>query len=399
MMDNPTERPVRVLVLSGDFGDGHKQAALALAEAGGRMERPVRVEVTDFTQQVYPRLHPFMRYAFLKGVEKLPSLYGYFFHKSRYSKSEPTLLKAFLSLGLSRLEALLAERSPDIVVCTFPLAAAAMSLLKRRRALAIPLATVITDHTDHSLWVHPGTVLYVTGSSEAAAGLRARGIGSESIRVTGIPVRPSFRSAVDGMRHRRQSGLRDDLPAVLVMGGGSGLLTVEVRRLLRSRKLCGRVQLIVICGNNEALRRDFVKAARGWPEHQVLIKGYADNIHAWMAAADLLLTKPGGLTTSEAVAVGLPMVLARPIPGQEEDNAAVLVRAGVAIRAQEGRLLEEQLLELLESPDRLGAMRTRALKIRPERSAERALETILALHAVEAAPAAVGGQPAAVARV
>ncbi|MCZ8514063.1 glycosyltransferase [Paenibacillus filicis] len=373
------EEPMRLLVLSGDFGDGHKQAAVALREACGAQGQRMQADIVDFTQQVYPRLHPVMRYSFLKGVEKLPSVYGYFFHRTRHTEGLSAPFRMFLELGLGRLAALIEERSPDAVICTFPLAAAAVSLLKERGQLKVPLVTVITDHTDHSLWMNPGTDLYLTGSAEAAAALRRRGVHQSAVRVTGIPVRPRFGEPGERDALRRRFGLRPELPVVLVMGGGSGMLAKEVRRLLRSEGLYERLQLVLICGSNEGLRTDFERAARGWPPDRVFVLGYVEEIHEWMAAADLLLTKPGGLTTTEAVTMGLPMLLVKPIPGQEEDNAEVLVKAGVAARASDARGLREQLLELLGHPDALERMRTEALRIRPVRSAERALESIAQL--------------------
>lgn len=397
-MSNKAERPIRLLVLSGDFGDGHKQAAMALAEACGYAASRVEAEVADFTKEVYPRLHPVLRTVFLKSVEKIPSLYGYFFRKTRDSRDLSGPFKAFLLLGLGRLAALMAEKKPDVVVCTFPLAAAAVSLLKSRGLLEAPVVTVITDHTDHGMWINPGTGLYLTGSAEAAAALRRRGVPQAAIRVTGIPVRKRFGEPVDRERLRRQFGLHPKLPVVLVMGGGSGLLAREVRKLLRSDKLYERMQLVLICGSNEKLKADFEKASRRWPADRVFVKGYAEEIPEWMAVSDLLLTKPGGLTTTEAVTMGLPMLLLKPIPGQEEDNTAVLVKAGVAVKASDDRDLKQQLLELLENRQQLGRMRAEALHMRSARSAERAVEAIVQLQTADSpqsAPAAV----AAVARM
>lgn len=371
----------RVLVLSGDLGDGHRQAARALAETCGEgLAERVRAEVIDFMQEVYPYLHPMVKYCFMKGVEKAPSVYGYLYRKTRRKEAMPIPFKTFLSLGLSRFLTLLEEKRPDIIVCTFPLAAAAVSLLKEKGAVSTPLVTVITDHTDHSLWLQPHTDLYLVGSEQVAAALRLHGVSSSRIRVTGIPVRRRFSESFDRVRLCQSFGLDPQRPVVLVMGGGSGMLDESVRSLIRSTSLLERLQLVVICGSNAAVREELEAELQEHPTNRVIVKGFVEEIHEWMAVADLLVTKPGGLTTAEAVAMGLPMLLYKPIPGQEEDNAAVLEKAGVAIRATAARALQDQLLELADNRLALAAMQGRARQFRRQRPTEQAWDAIMHLQ-------------------
>ncbi|MGF7034919.1 processive 1,2-diacylglycerol beta-glucosyltransferase [Paenibacillus mucilaginosus] len=376
-----TAERVRVLVLSGNLGDGHRQAAKALAEASRLGTREaVDTEVVDFMQRVYPQLQHVVKYGFLKMVEKTPSIYGYLYHRTKYDEGLSPLFSLFLRLGRRALLRLAAEYRPDAIICTFPLAAAAVSLLKEEGRLHVPLITVITDHTDHALWLNPATDLYLVGSEQVASALRARGIASSRVAVSGIPVAPRFHAEEDRTVVRQELGLQPDMPVVLVMGGGGGLLSEGIRSLLRSEAVCAGMQLVIVCGSNRAVMRELEEELAHRPSGRVRLLGFAEDIHRWMSAADLLLTKPGGLTTSEAVAKALPMLLYKPIPGQEEDNAAVLVRAGVAVQAEGGRALTDQLLELVHDPARLAHMRGRAEAFRIARPAERAWEAVLALR-------------------
>lgn len=378
--DKPNTR-ARALVLSGDLGDGHRQAARALAEACSAGTVPwVQAETVDFLRKIHPNLHPFVRYGFLKGVEKAPAVYGYLYKKTRASDGLSLPFQCFLAMGLQRLAALVKEKQPDVIICTFPLAAAAVSLLKSRTGLQTPLVTVITDHTDHSLWLNPHTDLYLVGSESVSAALRKRGIPQTCLRVTGIPIRSCFNEVEDREALKRKLGLKPDLPVVMVMGGGCGLLSEETRGLIRSSVLRRHVQLALICGSNDAARFQLEKELEQSPTPNIRITGFIDNIHEWMASADLLVTKPGGLTTSEAAAAGLPMLLYKPIPGQEEDNAAVLERAGLAVIASKERKLRDQLLELVENRTALSAMRAKARRFRSHRSVEQAWDAIMKLQ-------------------
>ncbi|SDD77794.1 processive 1,2-diacylglycerol beta-glucosyltransferase [Paenibacillus sp. UNCCL117] len=381
-MSTPNKRRpgIRALILTGDLGDGHRQAARALAEARGAVGRPqVETEVVDYMQEVYTLLHPVIKYGFLHGVEKLPFLYGYFYRRSRESMELSAAARSFLRLGQSRLEELLKAKQPDLVICTFPLAAAAVSLLKEKGRCSAALVTVITDYADHALWVQPHTDLFLVGSEKVARALEKRGIAESRISVTGIPVRTSFFGGGDRASYRSELGLDPKRQVVLVMGGGWGLMTEETRSLIRSPLVRERLQLVFLCGSNEKARRLLEKELASMPTPHVRILGFTEEVHRWMGSADLLLTKPGGLTTSEAIASGLPMLLYKPIPGQEEENAKALVEAGVAIRASKDRRLLDQLLELAQSKAKLEEMRLKAGRLRREQPVRRAWAVMLKL--------------------
>ncbi|MDF2660436.1 MAG: galactosyldiacylglycerol synthase [Paenibacillus sp.] len=370
----------KILLLSGPFGEGHKQAAQALLETC-RLTRPSAEAVTvDFMEWTLPRLHGWSKAVFHQGVQKFPSVYGYLFRRTKKPSAFSTLTGRLRWYGLKRIAKLLAEVKPSVVVSTFPLAAAAMSAMKLAGLTDVPTVTVITDHTDHSYWVHPGTDRYVVGSEKVRSGLLEIGVPDYRITVTGIPVRPPFctgGSSCERPALRAKLGLRTDMPVLLMMGGGYGMMHEGMVRLMEEEARKGTSQVIVVCGHNEKLRTKLEERLNAAvPGHGVRLTGFVTNMEEYMAASDLIVTKPGGLTTTEAIAMRLPMVLFRPLPGQEEDNADFLTEAGVAVRARVERELVAVVGKLLDEPERLAAMRAHAERLHMETSSFHALDAI-----------------------
>ncbi|MEB3100875.1 MGDG synthase family glycosyltransferase [Ferviditalea candida] len=368
---------IKVLVLSSDFGDGHQQAANAIFEANKLYRRTeAEVIVTDFMEWTHPRLHSLSRYLYIQSVRKFPSLYGYLFHKTRRPNSWSDALKKLKLFGLSRVMRLIQEVRPTIIVSTFPIAAAAMSILKANGLISIPTVTVITDHTDHSYWIHPHTDTYIVGSDRVREALIGLGIGESRIAVTGIPVRPHFCRSYDRSSLFAKYGLNSSLPTVLVMGGGFGMISEGLIELLNSDALNEQMQFIIVCGRNRKLQNHLLDEL-AHSRHHLMITGYVDHIHELMAVSDLIITKPGGLTTSEAVALELPMLLYKPLPGQEQDNAAFLLQSGVALLADNDADLIFKLTEVLRRRDILEAMRLNARELGMKHAAFKVLDTIM----------------------
>lgn len=374
----------KILLLSGPFGEGHKQAAQALLETC-RLARPdAEPVIVDFMEWTLPRMHGISKAVFHQGVQKFPSVYGYLFRHTRKGSTLSSLPGRLRWYGLKRIVKLLDEVDPSVVVCTFPLAAAAMSALKMAGLTDIPTVTVITDHTDHSYWVHPGTDLYVVGSEKVRRGLSMSGVPDSRVEVTGIPVRPPFCAGSAGARRmalRAKLGLSADKPVLLLMGGGYGMMHEGMIRLMVNASRTGSMQVVVVCGHNDKLRRKLEERLHGESASSgdgVRLTGFVRNMEEYMGAADLVVTKPGGLTTSEAIAMRLPMVLYKPLPGQEEDNADFLTGVQVAVRASDEGELERLVEALIRQPDRLAFMRRNMERMHMERASVRALEAIFA---------------------
>ncbi|MCR8645623.1 glycosyltransferase [Paenibacillus sp. N1-5-1-14] len=357
-------RKEKVVILSGNFGDGHRQAAQAVRKFVERSRPNAEAIVIDFMELAHPHIHSLSRYIYMQGIQKFPSIYGFVYNKTRSADSMfGSLLKKTNRLGLSRLMKQINAIQPSVIVSTFPLASGALSELKEHGLLRIPTMTVITDHTSHSYWVYPHTDKYIVGSEKVRQELYEIGVGLDQVEVAGIPVRDEFKEAYDRNSLMMKHGLNPNKPVVLMMGGGCGLMGAElVKKIHTFEYLKESVQFLVICGSNERVRLQLEESVIG-SKHDFRIMGYIDYVHELMAIADTIVTKPGGLTISEAMTMQLPIVIYKPLPGQEEDNARFLLESGAAMQAESLDDLVCKLSGLFHNPMMLEAMRMRLTQL------------------------------------
>ncbi|WP_027414810.1 MGDG synthase family glycosyltransferase [Aneurinibacillus terranovensis] len=366
----------KILILSGSYGNGHKQAARALCEAVPLRFSNVDTVMIDFMELIHPYLHRASRHLFIQGVKRFPALYGYLYHKTRYINSFSRLQKTFNILGVRRLINLLQRTQPTVVVSTFPIAAGAMSMLKSYGLTDVPTVTVITDQTDHGYWIHPHTNQYVVGSDFVGESLKQLGIPEYKITATGIPIRPKFCQTFAKESLKAKHGVAPNLSTVLVMGGGCGIIGGGVQSLLALNNLPQKVNLIIVCGENNKLKQQLAAGLKD-SKHQIHLTGYIDYVEELMAIADIIITKPGGITTAEAIAMELPMLLYKPLPGQEEDNARFLLQTHAAIQADDDNDLTEKLAAVLTNSALLGNMKETARRLHQKQAAFDALDVIL----------------------
>ncbi len=383
-------KQTNILVLTGSLGHGHIQTANAIRDiVAQRFGEDVNVHVVDYLEQMAPHLHGVGSYCFVQWLKHFPSMYGYMFEMTRKDRGVAQFVKNVRLTSLRPLSKLIRELTPDVIVSTFPAASAAVSKLKERGITHCPAVTVITDHTDHSFWLHPYTDLYMVGSEAARTKLIRQGINPSYIEVTGIPVRPEFYEQYDKQALRANYLLQPDKMTVLLMGGGCGLMDLSILEALEHEQWAKHLQFIIVCGNNDKLRRQLQQWASSSPLH-LRIEGYVKPVHEYMAMSDLIITKSGGVTTAEAIAQQLPLLVYKPLPGQERDNIRYLVRNGLACRAKGSDDLVRQLAYLAANPEKLQRMGDRALTERGRMQADSA-EAILRM----AQQTAVRPQPTA----
>jgi len=295
---------------------------------------------------------------YLKIVERHPAVWAYLYHASDKMPRDALFAKmrrAIERLNTRPLRDAVRNFAPEQIICTHFLPAELLAHEIRRGRAVPPVWVQVTDFDLHRLWVQAGMRGYFAASDEIAFRMCARGIAKENIAVTGIPIMPVFRQKLDRGKCAKELGIAPDKTTLLLMTGGAGIAGSEslIEKLLA---LPRDFQIVALAGRNEKLLARYRALRTAYPA-RLLPLGFTTTIERVMACADLAVTKPGGLTVSECLAVGLPMVLIAPIPGQEERNADYLMEHGVALKAHDAVALEYKLGQLLAHPERLARMR------------------------------------------
>ncbi len=368
-----------ILILHATAGAGHTRAAQAIAAAlkpSGRSHRVV--DTLDCTSALFRRLY---LKSYIDLVQKAPELYGYFYDKSDVvtppgSKRARARL-AFDQLNSRSFKQLLAEARPEVIVCTHFLPLELLSDLKGRGKLHVPVHAVITDVSPHAFWVYPQIEHYHVATPAAAHELTRKGFPAGRISVTGIPVDPIFARRTPAPEARARLGLPEK-PTVLLLSGGFGIGPMQ-QMLASFGESRGNLSLVVVAGKNVRLEKECQALAAKLPV-PVRVHGFVNNMHELMDAADLIVTKPGGLTTTEILAKGKPMALVAPIPGQEQRNCEYLLEEGAAVRLYDVGDSAYYLEKWLADAGRMQRMTSAARSIaRPEAAQEIAAALIARL--------------------
>ena len=299
---------MEILILTGKFGMGHWSAALSIQE---QLEREGhQAQVVDFFAYALPETAPALYRGFNLLVTYGGGIYNLFHRMKRNAEGEVPLASQFTR----RLAGLLAVTRPDVVVSTHPVCSGVVARYKAERTSALPLVTCVTDITSHSEWIHPGTDRYLVAGEDVKTALVRKGVDAERVTVTGIPVRAQFSSEL-----RRMDGPRQ----LLIMGGGLGLMPRKDSFYEALNALPG-VHTTILTGKNQKL---YDRLAGKYENIEVV--AFTDRVYEYMGRAHLMLSKPGGITTFEAIAAQLPMLAWEPFLEQERENARFLVAHGL----------------------------------------------------------------------
>ena len=360
-----------VLILSASAGAGHLRAAQAIERAfaeGGSVRSVHNFDTLEFTNPLFRRLYS---KAYIEMVNRMPEVLGWLYDRLDKPDQDDRLQLAFDKLNTGPLIKLLERLRPAITICTHFLPAEIISWLICKGRLKTRQAIVVTDFDVHAQWLCPNYAHYFVAIDETRAHLEELGVPPGKVTVSGIPIDPAFAHPKDKLAMREKHGLRREGAVILSSAGGFGVGRIDdlMASLLKLRH---PAQVVAICGRNEELKGRMARLAGGLPDDaRVTLKvvGYTTEMDEYMAASDLVVGKPGGLTTSEAMARGLVYVVVSPIPGQEERNSDHLLEEGAAIRCNNLPVIAYKIDRLLDDPGRLDAMRANALRLGRPRAA------------------------------
>lgn len=289
-------------------------------------------------------------------IQKTPAVWEFLYDNQRVIRRLERFKKGINKHNSPKLKKIFDRFKPDIVACSQAYPCGMVAGYKKTYGSSIPLVGILTDYVPHSFWLYDEVDYYVVPAPEVGERLRKKGVPARKIKPLGIPIDPKFNEPVDKGKILQRLNLLPGIKNVLVMGGGQGL--GPIKTIIDSlEKVKTGFQAVIVTGTNKKLHNSLKKRLRDYKK-SVVVMGYVNNIHELMGVSDIIISKPGGITTSEALAKGLPMIIIKPIPGQEENNTVYLTGKNAAIKLdnprEAGRVVED-LLSSGEALSRLGA--------------------------------------------
>ncbi len=371
----PRPEKKRVLIMSTSAGTGHLRAAEALEHKFRQHPGAGEVVNEDALQYTNPLFRDFYSKLYATLVESAPTFLGWWYQRSDEPWKTDGMRIALDRLNTAPLVRFIGEFRPDITVCTHFMLVGIISHLVAGGQLATQLSIVVTDFDFPAMWLSRVFHRYFVALEEARAHLGQIGLPADRVTVSGIPIADGFAAPKERPALCAELGLRPDVPLLLVSAGalGGGPAEAVVQELLKLRR---DFQAVAVCGRNEALRERLAALVGG--HRHLVVMGYTERMDDWMAAAHLFIGKPGGLTTAEAMASRLPMVIVSPIPRQEQRNSDHLLEEGAAIKINDLLTLSYKVDRLLGDPARLARMRAHTARLAKPDAAETIVNTLLA---------------------
>lgn len=335
----------RILILSEGFGTGHTQAAHALAVGLNKLSPHIRARAMELGTFLNPIVAPIVHTAYRKTVVAKPRLVGLLYRKQYQRPLNRITQLALHRIFYTQASKVVSQLRPDAIVCTHPFPNIIISRLKRA-GLDIPLYTLITDYDAHGSWIDDEVSTFLVSAQVVKDKLLERGVASDRIIVSGIPVHPNFWESHTPSEARKRLELQD-MPTVMFMGGGWGLSIHDIQLEELTAKWRDRVQFLFCMGSNHKMISR-MKEAEAFQHPHVHIYDFTKEIPVMMDAADLLVTKPGGMTCTEGMLKGIPMLFDAPIPGQEEENCRFFIERGYAQMMDNRDTLEQWLHKIVQ---------------------------------------------------
>ena len=361
--------------MSAGAGTGHIKAAEALEKsfaADGRVAEVVNNDALQYTNKLF---RDFYSRFYLSLVRSAPNFLGWWYKTTDEPWHTDRMRHMIDRLHTKPLVRFIREFDPHITVCTHYMPAGIISHLITTKQLQARLSIVVTDFDFHAMWLSRSFHRYFVAIDETRAHLEMLGIPNERITVSGIPIDLVFQQPVNREEERLRLGLNPEKPVLLLSAGAFGVGPTEymVERMLN---LNSDAQTVVVCGRNDELKQRVLQLVDS-RSAKFKVLGYTDEMHKLMKMADIFIGKPGGITTSEAIACGLPMCVVSPIPGQEERNSDHLLEEGIAVKCNDLTTLPFKLERLLEDPDRLTRMKFNALRFAKPNASATIVDTLL----------------------
>ena len=346
---------MKVIIFSVSAGGGHGHAAEAIKSYILENEPASEVEIIDTLKYINRFIDKFVVGSYLNTIKITPSLFGKLYNFTENDGGIATVSGKVTELLTSKLLPLINKYNPDILLATHPFSTEMISILKLKYKIDIPIAAILTDFAPHNSWIQPGIDAYIVSNFDMIEEMMTRGVGKNYIYDLGIPVMKDFMESFNREETLKRLGFKNDKFTILIMGGSLGMGKVsEIYEEIIKTSM--DIQILVIAGNNKKLFSELTKLQER-SEKPTKILPYTNDVNKYMQACDLLLTKPGGITITEALICKIPLAIFSPIPGHEEHNAQFLFRHNLAISIENIKKSKTVIEDLLNCPLLLKTMK------------------------------------------
>lgn len=365
----------KVLILTEKYGNGHVQVAKTLQKECEKMGFG-QVIITELYKESHPLISQLTKHLYIKSFS-----YGKRFYKLFYYGVDKMYNKRFMNLyytlGYKRLSELIQTEKPDMIINTFPMMV--VPEYRDKTGEIIPTFNVVTDFCLHKIWVHKNIDKYYVASEQVKKKILELGVKPNQVRITGIPIREQFEHSkgekVNNAKVYTKYNLDPNREIVLIMAGAHGVLK-NVDKLCESLSKENNLQIVIVCGKNETLKKKLDPIAKLYPK-TIIPLGYVENVDELFRISSCMITKPGGITLSEATALGVPVILYKPVPGQERENALFFEKKKSAVIVNDYKEMKEVVLNLLEDKKTLEVMRKNIKKMYHPNAAKAVLEDMI----------------------
>lgn len=339
----------KILILTGSFGNGHLQVTQSVVNQFNEMNLDnLTVIEHDLFLEAHPILTSICKKWYINSFKYFRNMYKAFYY-SRPDQLDKCFYKYY---GLNKLINLLLKEKPDLILLTFP--TPVMSVLTEQFDMNIPIATVMTDYRMQKNWITPHSQRYYLATEDLKDEFASIGIPKSQIKVTGIPIADKFEEDIDKTSWLRQNSLTPDKPTILMSAGAFGVSKGFDQMIQEILNRSPHSQVVMICGKNKELKRTLSAQFKNYDN--VLIVGYTKHMNEWMASSQLMITKPGGITISEALTRQTPMIFLNPAPGQELENANYFEEKGFGLIADTPEEAIQQVATLTNTPSKIAEM-------------------------------------------
>ena len=357
----------RILLMYISENSGHHRASLALERAFHEISDDVETLNVNSFNYTNPILEKIISKTYTSIIKRRPEVWGYLYDNPKIVMRTKRLRESIHRYDSLKMRELITGFKPHAVVCTQAFPCGIVGDYKKTRKDDFLLSGVLTDYAPHSYWPNTNIDMYFVPSEKTRERLAANGVPEERIALKGIPIDHRFKKVIQKKKVLAELGLDADKSVVLVMGGSQGM--GPIKEIVRSLELSeADFQIVVISGTNLRLSNYLSKKAKTSRKKLVSL-GFVSNIDEIMAISSLIITKPGGITISEALAKSLPIVIIKPIPGQEAMNTEHLLSKRVAVKMDSPNQAGTFVEELLNNPALIGGMRERAAQLAMPESA------------------------------